>query len=83
MAKVALPHIVRTPAGYMWQVTPTYKLRRVSKNEVEVLNSTSPMPGFAYMSDNGEIKYYQSHLIPPHIKRELPRFYKLTDKHFA
>jgi hypothetical protein len=82
MAKVALPHIVRGIHGYEWQVTPTYKLRRVSKDEVEVLNVNNPLAGFAYMGDCGEIKYYESHRIPPHIKRELPRFYQLTNQHF-
>jgi hypothetical protein len=82
MAKIALPHIVRAVHGYEWQVTPTYKLRRVDGDSVEVLNINSPFAGFADKDKDGEIKYYHSHLIPLHIRKELPRFYKLTDRYF-
>lgn len=84
MAKVATyPAIQKSVSGYSWRVNSTYRLVRLSKKQIRIDNDRTMLSAYAFKYEDGSTAYENETRVPTYIKKQIIRFYKLTDKHFV
>jgi len=76
------PVIQKSVSGYSWRVNPIYRLVRLSKKQIRIDNDRTMLSAYAFKYDDGVITYENENRVPTYIKKQIARFYQLTNQHF-